>query len=184
MKTVWRYILWTVLILNIVPVCLFGAVFAWAYMQNGNAGNVDMSQPLFWLYVAVAAINWGLALLDFRKMVNSAHTLLTADGSLFQFNWKPVLLMFIVLNGIWVIYVLAYTRITAQWPSYSSLYDWQEIVFIGLFPISAILQKNCSGEFSSSRKWRLWDIIHAAPSSFPQSDFPLSMVSSSPTNWS
>lgn len=143
-----------------------------------------MSQSLFWLYVAIAVISLGLALLDFRKMVNSAHPLLTADGSLFQFNWKPVLLMFTVFNGIWVIYVLAYTRIMAQWLSYSSQYDWQEIVFIGLFPILAILQKNCSGEVSSSHKWRLWDRILAASSSFSQSDFPLSMVSSSPTNWS
>jgi hypothetical protein len=109
MKAVWWYILWPVLILNTIPVCLFGAVFVWAYTQNGNALNVDTNQPLFWLYVAITIINWGLALFVFRKMGNSMRTLIASDGQLFQSNRKPALALFVIFNGIWAIYVLTYT---------------------------------------------------------------------------
>ena len=137
MKTTWKYILWPVLILNTIPVLLFGAVFAWTYQQNGNAQNVDLTQPLFWLYVAVAIINWGLAFFVLRKVRDGLHTLIAADGSPLHFKWKSALLLFIVFNSIWVIYVLAYSWIAGGWPSYGDLQNWQKIVFIGLFPISA-----------------------------------------------
>ena len=65
------------------------------------------------------------------------RTLIASDGQLFQSNRKPALALFVIFNGIWAIYVLTYTWIAGQWPSYKGLYDWQKVVFIVLFPISA-----------------------------------------------
>jgi hypothetical protein len=139
-KKIWLYILWPVILLNTIPVCLFGAVFAVAYQRGGNAQSVDLTQPLFWLYVAIFLINWGLALFVFRKLNRerkSVRNLIAADGFPFKFNWKPALLMFVVFNGIWILYVALYAWLKGQWPSYSGLEMWQKIIFIRLFPISA-----------------------------------------------
>jgi membrane protease YdiL (CAAX protease family) len=136
-KKIWTYIWLPVLILNTVPVCLFGAVFASAYAQGGTANNVDTSQALFWLYVAIFVINWGLAIFVFRKKGNEVRTLITPDGSPFRFHWKPALWMFLAFNGIWAIYILLYAWVAGQWPSYGNLFTWQKILFIVLLPISA-----------------------------------------------
>ena len=139
-KRIWPYILWPVILLNTIPVCLFGAVFAAAYQRGGNAQSVDLTQPLFWLYVAIFIINWCLALFVFRKFNQEGkfvRDLIAADGYPFRFNWKPALLMFVVFNGIWILYVALYVSLTGQWPSYGKLEAWQKIIFIGLFPISA-----------------------------------------------
>lgn len=139
-KKIWTYILLPALILNTIPVCLFGAVFAAAYQRGGNAQSVDLTQPLFWLYVAVFVINWGLVLFVFWKLKRegeSVRDLIAVDGNPLRFNWKPALILFLVFNSIWVIYVNAYAWLTGQWPSYSGLEMWQKIIFIGLFPISA-----------------------------------------------
>ena len=79
-KRIWMYIWLPVLILNTIPVCLFGAIFASEYAQGGAAEHVDTSQALFWLFVAIFLINWGLALFVFRKMGNKVRTLIAADG--------------------------------------------------------------------------------------------------------
>jgi membrane protease YdiL (CAAX protease family) len=123
--------------LNTIPVCLFGVAFAVAYAQNGSVENVDTSQALFWLYVAIFAINWSLAIFVVRKMGNKIHTLIAADGLPFRFHWKPALLMFLPFNGIWAIYILLYAWVAGQWPSYGNLFMWQKILFIMLLPISA-----------------------------------------------
>jgi membrane protease YdiL (CAAX protease family) len=139
-KKIWLYILWPVILLNTIPVCLFGAVFAVAYQRGGNAQSVDLTQPLFWLYVAIFLINWGLALFVFWKLKRegeSVRDLIAVDGNPCRFNWKPALILFLVFNSIWVIYVNAYAWLAGQWPSYSGLEMWQKIIFIGLFPISA-----------------------------------------------
>jgi membrane protease YdiL (CAAX protease family) len=136
-KKIWTYIWLPVLILNTVPVCLFGAVFASAYTQGGTADNVDTSQALFWLYVAIFVINWGLAIFVFRKMGNKVDTLIASDGLPFRFNWKPALSMFLAFNGIWAIYILLYAWVAGQWPSYGGLLTWQKILFIVLLPVSA-----------------------------------------------
>jgi hypothetical protein len=52
-----RYILWPVIVPNTLPVCLFDAVFASAYQRSGDAQNVDLTQPPFWLHVAIFIIN-------------------------------------------------------------------------------------------------------------------------------
>jgi membrane protease YdiL (CAAX protease family) len=139
-KRILAYILVPAAILNTIPVCLFGAVFAVTYQRGGNAQSVDLSQPLFWLYVAICIINWGLALFVFWKYKRegkSVRDLMAADGNPFTFNWKPALLMFIAFNAIWILYIVLYAGVTGQWPSYGGLATWQKIVFIGLFPISA-----------------------------------------------
>jgi membrane protease YdiL (CAAX protease family) len=139
-KKIWPYILWPAIILNTVPVLLFGAVFVINYQQGGNAQNVDLAQPLFWLYVAICVINWGLALFVFwkyKKEGRSVRDLMAADGRLFRFNMKPALILFVVFNGIWLFYVGLYARLAGQWPSYGGLYVWQKIIFIGLFTFSA-----------------------------------------------
>jgi len=118
------YILWSVVILNTIPVCLFGAVFAVTYQRGGNAESVDLTQPLFWLYVAICLINWGLALFVFRKFKQegkSSRDLVAADGHPFRFNWKPALFMFVAFNGIWILYIALYARVTGQWHSYGGL---------------------------------------------------------------
>jgi len=38
------------------------SVFAVAYQRDGNVQNVDLTQPLFWLYLAIFIVNWALAL--------------------------------------------------------------------------------------------------------------------------
>jgi len=136
-RRIWTYILLPVLLLNTIPVCLFGAVFALAYAQNGAAENVDTSQTLLWLYVAIFIVNWGLAIFVFRKTGNAVYNLIAADGLPFRFHWKPALLMFLALNSIWAIYILLYAWIAGQWTSYGELFNWQKLIFIGLFPISA-----------------------------------------------
>jgi len=139
-KRIWSYILWPVVILNTIPVCLFGVVFAAAFQRGGNAQSIDLTQPLFWLYVAIFIINWGLALFVFWKLKQerrSVWDLIAVDGLLFKFSWMPALLMFVVFNGIWILYVVLYAWLMGQWPSYGGLEAWQKIIFIGLFPISA-----------------------------------------------
>lgn len=136
-KKIWTYIWLPVLILNTIPVCLFGAVYASVYAQGGTADNVNTSQALFWLYVAIFLINWGLAIFVFRKMGNKVRTLFAADGSPFHFDWKPALWMFFAFHGIWAIYILLYAWIAGQWPSYGSFFTWQKVLFILLLPISA-----------------------------------------------
>ena len=136
-KKIWTYIWLPVLLLNTIPVCLFGGVFALAYAQNGTAENVDTSQALFWLYVAIFVINWGMSIFVFRKTGSAVRTLIAPDGLPFRVQWKPALLMFLAFNGIWVVYILLYTWFAGQWPSYGGLFTWQKVVFIGLFPISA-----------------------------------------------
>lgn len=140
LKKVWAYILWPVIILNTIPVCLFGAVFAPAYRRNGDTQNVDLTQPLFWLYLAIFIINWLLAvfvLQKYKREGRSVRKLFAADGEIFRFRWKPALALFVVFNGIWMIYYLAYEWLASGWPSYGGFQGWQKIVFIGLFPISA-----------------------------------------------
>ena len=139
-KKIWSYIIWPIVILNTIPVCLFGAVFAIAYQRDGNSHHVDMTQPLFWLYIAIFIVNWGLALFVFRKFRRegrSVQELMAADGKPFKTDWKSAVALFIVFNGVWAIYMVAYTWLAGQWPSYSGLQGWQKIIFIGLFPISA-----------------------------------------------
>ncbi len=85
-RRIWTYILLPVLLLNTIPVCLFGAVFALAYVQNGAAENVDTSQALLWLYVAIFIVNWGLAIFVFRKTENAVYNLIAADGLPFRFH--------------------------------------------------------------------------------------------------
>jgi membrane protease YdiL (CAAX protease family) len=131
-------------------------VFAVAYQRGGNAQSVDLTQPLFWLYVAIFLINWGLALFVFRKLNRerkSVRNLIAADGFPFKFNWKPALLMFVVFNGIWILYVALYAWLKGQWPSYSGLEMWQKIIFIRLFPISAGFTEEWFWRASSSPKW-------------------------------
>jgi len=136
-KKIWMYIWLPILILNTVPVCIFGVVFASTFAQGGGAKNVDTGQALFWLYVAIFLINWGMAIFVFQKMGSAVGTLIAPDGLPFRFHWKPALLMFLALNGIWAIYILLYTWVAGQWPSYGNLFTWQKILFIALFPISA-----------------------------------------------
>jgi len=139
-RKIWFYILWPVFIFNTIPVCLFGTVFAIAYGRSGDPQDIDLTQPLFWLYFAVFIINWLLALFVFQKYGSagkSVRRLFAADGEIFRFRWKPALAMFVLFNGIWVIYLLAYEWLAGGWPSYASFQGWQKIVFIGLFPISA-----------------------------------------------
>lgn len=136
-KRIWTYILLPVVILNAIPVCLFTMVFALAYAQNGTAEDVDTSQALFWLYIAIFIVNWGLAIFVFGKMGNAVHTLIAVDGSPFRFHWKPALVIFLALNGIWAIYILLYACVAGHWPSYGGQVVWQKMIFIGLFPISA-----------------------------------------------
>lgn len=139
-KKIWSYILLPIIILNLIPVCIFSAAFALAYQRNVNTQRVDTTQPLFWLYVAIFVINWGLVIFVFQKFGRegkSVPKLIAADGNLFGFNWIPTLILFLTFNAIWVIYVLAYTGIAGQWPSYGGLQVWQKIIFITLFPISA-----------------------------------------------
>jgi membrane protease YdiL (CAAX protease family) len=139
-KRIWSYTIWPVIILNTIPVLLFGAVFVVTYQRGGNAQGVDLTQPLFWLYVAVFVINWGLALFvfwKFKREGKSVRDLIAADGLPFKFNWKPALLMFVAFNGIWILYIALYAWVTGQWPSYGGLAVWQKIIFIGLFTISA-----------------------------------------------
>lgn len=139
-RKVWSYILWPVVILNTIPVCLFGAVFALAYQRGETAQNIDLTQPLFWLYTAIFLINWLLAVFviqKYRREGRSIRSLIAADGNVFKFKWKPALAVFVVFNGIWVIYLLAYEWLAGGWPSYSGFPAWQKIMFIGLFPISA-----------------------------------------------
>ena len=136
----WAYILWPVIVFNTIPVCLFGTVFAIAYQRGGEPQNIDLSQPLFWLYSAICIINWLLAFFVFQKYRRegrSIRNLFARDGTVFKFNWKPALAMFVVFNGIWVIYLLAYELLAGGWPSYSGFQDWQKIIFIAVFPISA-----------------------------------------------
>jgi membrane protease YdiL (CAAX protease family) len=136
----WFYLLGPVIILNTIPVCLFGAVFALAYQRGTDHQNLDLSQPLFWLYFAVFMINWLLAIFvlqKYRREGKSIRSLIAGDGEIFKFSWKPVLVLFVVFNGIWVIYILAYEWLAGGWPSYTGFQDWQKAVFIVLFPISA-----------------------------------------------
>src|SRR3990170_7889418 len=98
-KNILSYILWPVIILNTIPVCLFGAVFIVTYQRGGNAQSVDLTQPLFWLYVAICVINWGLALFvfwKFKREGKSVRDLMAANGQQFRFNWKPALILFVV----------------------------------------------------------------------------------------
>ena len=139
-KGIWAYILWPVIILNTIPVCLFGAVFVVAYQRGGNAQSVDLTQPLFWLYVAIFSINWGLALFVFRKFKQEGRSvwdLVAADGLPFKFAWRPAVIVFVVFNGVWLLYVGLYAWLTGRWPSYSGMEVWQKIIFIGLFTVSA-----------------------------------------------
>lgn len=139
-RRIWPYILWPVLILNIIPVCIFGAVFALGYRQGANPQGIDLTGPLFWLYAAILLINWGLAFSVFwlfKRQGESVRVLISPGGKLFQFNWRRALILFIVFNAIWVIYVAVYAWLAGGWPSYSGLQTWQKAVFIALFPISA-----------------------------------------------
>jgi len=139
-KRIRTYILLPVIIMNTIPICIFGWVFASAYMQTGSAENVDTAQPLFWLYITIFLINWGLALFVFWKFSRegkSVRDLIAADGKPFRCNWKPALLMFVAFNGIWILYIVLYIWVAGQWASYGGLGIWQKIIFIGLFPISA-----------------------------------------------
>jgi hypothetical protein len=103
-KRILAYILVPAAILNTIPVCLFGAVFAVTYQRGGNAQSVDLSQPLFWLYVAICIINWGLALFVFWKYKRegkSVRDLMAADGNPFTFKWKPAVLSTSFIRAIY-----------------------------------------------------------------------------------
>ena len=139
-RKIWLYILWPVMIFNTIPVCLFGTVFAIAHGRSGDPRDIDLIQPLFWLYFAVFIINWLLAIFVFQKYRSEGKPvrgLFAGNGETLRFRWKPALAMFVLFNGIWVIYLLAYEWLAGRWPSYSSFQDWQKSMFIGLFPISA-----------------------------------------------
>lgn len=139
-RRIWIYLFWPVIFFNTIPVCLFGTVFAIAYGRGGDPQDIDLTQPLFRLYLAVFILNWLLAIFVFQKYGSEGkpvRRLFAADGKIFRFRWKPALAMFVLFNGIWMIYLLAYEWLAGGWPSYSSFQGWQKIIFIMLFPISA-----------------------------------------------
>jgi len=142
-EKVWLYIVVPVILFNALPLFVFGAFFAAAFQRSGGSdafSNVDTAQPLFWLYVGIAILNLGMALFVIAKLNRegtSIAELLAPGGRIFQFEWKPDILLFIAFNLIFALYIAGYILLTGQWPSYRGLDDWQRIIFIVLFPILA-----------------------------------------------
>ena len=139
-ENVWLYLIMPVVVLHLVPVCVYGAFYAIASQQPGGISNVNATQPLFWLYLLIATTMWGFAIFAVFKLKREGASLLgliAPGGNLLKFKWLPALGIFLAFNAIFIAYIGLTFLLTGQWYSYRGLSDWQRIVFITLLPISA-----------------------------------------------
>lgn len=135
-----RYIALPVVAYSVAPLLFFGLLLAAAYRTAPPDSDPELTQPLFWLYVLLALLNVTFALVavrQSRREGRSVSELLAPAGLSRAFRWRPALLLFVLYNTVWLLYVALYMRFTGEWPSYGALPLWQRVLFLTAFPVVA-----------------------------------------------
>jgi len=142
-KNVWPYIIWSIVILNLGGLLVIGGMYAFFYARAGGyspqLSPPSFGQTQFILSMFIVLVEWSLALImitRYRKAGASIRELFTPSGSIFRFRIRPAFLLFLVVNAVFVAYIVLLIRRMPDL-TYKDLALWQKILFLTLVPLTA-----------------------------------------------
>lgn len=143
LKNVWPYILLPPIVLNAGSLLLIGGMYAFKYATSAPRSpgvfQISSSQIQFAMSILIFFVEWLFALIlyfRYRKSNDSIRSLFSAKCDSLRFRWGPAILLFIALNGLFIIYIL---RLIAKMPNltYRDMTPLQAVLFLALTPITA-----------------------------------------------
>lgn len=135
----WAYMILPVVVLFLGSGAVYATYFALASAQPSLAAAVPLGQVTFAIYTFIAVIEWILAFTVIRKLrraSGSAMDLIAPCGDPWRFRWLPAILVFLTLNGIFVVFMGILSGFVG-FPYYEGLHLWQRLVFMVIIPITA-----------------------------------------------
>lgn len=133
----WVYAVLTVMILNLLGL-VFGVYYGFAYARPDLVVGITPGQVQFWVYVLIFLIEWAFAIALILKLGRegaSARDLIAPRGGLWRFRWGPALLLFLVFNILFGLYMARLW--TSGAADLAGLRLWQRLFMIALLPIGA-----------------------------------------------
>ena len=142
-KTVWPFILIPPIVLNAGSLLLIGGMYVIRYAiaapRSPGEIQISLSQIQFAMSILIFFVEWLFALIlyfRYRRSNDSIRSLFSAKGDSLRFRWGPAILLFITLNGFFIIYIL---RLIAKMPdlTYRDMTPLQAVLFLALTPVTA-----------------------------------------------
>ncbi len=151
MKTVWFYIIWPLIVLNVGGMLLIAAISASKYATSPaftvESIRVSFGQIQFTLSVFICFVEWffaGLFISGYRRSNVSLRSSFSRTTNLIGFHWMPVILLFILFNVVFIGYLFS---LIARMPELS--YRDMSPVQVGLFMILGPLTAAFTEELTS-----------------------------------
>jgi len=142
-KNVWLYIVYPPIVLNVGSILLIGIMYAIKYAistpQSAETIQISSGQIQFALSILIFFVEWLFALLliyKYRISNESIRSLFSSTGNPLKFRWAPAILLFILINGFFIGYIL-YLISSMPDLSYRDMSPLQIILFLLLTPITA-----------------------------------------------
>src|SRR5574341_778297 len=133
----WVYSVLPAVVLNFVPILLFGAYFAYAAANP----RLNLEAGVGWigvlLFVFVAAVEWAFALTllaQYRRAGVALRDLLNSQGQ--PLATPAALAMVVGVNLIFALY-MGITWLMGDWPDYTGTPLWARLLLIAVVPPTA-----------------------------------------------
>jgi membrane protease YdiL (CAAX protease family) len=141
---IWHYLILPPIILNVGGIVLIGAFYAYFYAQaqNGTPSSIpslSAGQLQFLISSFVFVVELALAITLYarlRKTNFPIKSLFFSSGFPWKFRRLPALLLFVVSNGIFAVYIWWLIK-HSPGLSYAGLQLWQGIFMVTLVPLTA-----------------------------------------------
>lgn len=138
-EPLWPFAVLPAVILNL------GSLILFAYHYTDMVGpEAPMGRLFFQLYVFIACVEWIFFTALFfrlRRLHISWCSLLATDERPWWFRLAPALVMMILFNGIFGVYIYLVSRYSGGWPSYPEWSLAQRIFMVTVVPLTAALSE-------------------------------------------
>lgn len=119
-RPLWIYAVLPPVILNVAAVVFLGGYYALREVRPEVVSGVDQDQIQFMMYAVIFVVEWIFALTLLREARSRGRPLtaiLSPDGELFAFRWVPALLLFLLFNAAFIVYLPVASLLYGGWPS-------------------------------------------------------------------
>jgi len=138
-ERLWVFTVLPPVILNLVGLGVFGTYYALAAQRPELVAGIKSGQLAFVVYILLFVLEWALAiavLLRLKQAGLSLSDFIAPPGSLWKFRWGPALLVFVLLNAIFAVYI-ARLWASGELQAFGDLAIWQRLFIVALLPVTA-----------------------------------------------
>ena len=139
-QSLWFYSVLPAVILNVGSLCLFGFYYATAAMRQVPVAQADQDNLSFGLYVFIFIIElvFAISLFVRERQAGRSLALLFSSGSApMRIRLLPFLLLFVILNSLFLAYVAFSGYLRGGWPTMPTLATWQRLFLVMAVPLGA-----------------------------------------------